>query len=178
MIAQAEKSVGGFVRTFESYVNDDGITLWKHTRNGFYDEDGGYRYYVDGVAKTGWITVDGNKYYVYLGTKLLVSTATVTIAKVEYNFESVKVGNYTLWKLIEGEAKNGFVAEQGGIRYYVNNKYVTGWKSITVNGTAYDFYFLSSNGLMVTADRLVGGVMRYVTPVEADGITVYAITNK
>ena len=96
-------------------------------KNGFYVEDGGIRYYIDNTAQSGWLELDGNRMYFYISSGLMV-TENRTIGGVWYNFESFERDGLTLYRA--ADKKNGFVTESVGVRYYVEDVYLTGWQVI------------------------------------------------
>ena len=57
-------------------------------------------------------------------------------------------------------ARNGFIDDQDGTRYYRNDNYLTGWKQIEGDW----YYFYVASGLMVTESRVIGGTWYQVAP--------------
>ena len=67
-------------------------------------------------------------------------------------------------------AKSGFVAEDGGIRYYKNGLPMTGFLSIGGR----NYHFDGKSALMTKDGISVGGVRLSPEKIEADGLTLYA----
>ena len=134
------------------------------TFTGFREENGGTRYYLNGVPQTGWFQVEGKTYYATYFDQMVVTS------------ERVIGGKFYVWNEETGlEAKNGFFETDAGTICYENGRQVTGWRhkdgsSVTVtDGTSeqYDtginglYYFLYSSGLMVTDNSYtIGGYTR------------------
>ena len=57
-------------------------------QQGLIDEDGDTFYLVDGVKQGGWQQIDGDWYYFYKETKVMVVNATIKILGVEHTFDA------------------------------------------------------------------------------------------
>lgn len=125
----------------------------KDTFTGFREENGGTRYYRDGVPQTGWFEVDGKQYYATYLKQMVVTS------------DKVIGGKLYVWNEQTGlTLKNGFYETDSGTLCYENGVQVTGWRhkdgsgvtvsdgvseqfATTINGL---YYFLYSSGRMVT----------------------------
>ena len=126
-----------------------------------YDEATGYwKYYIDGVAQTGWHTTpDGYRYYFSSSSSKYGAAMTGANKKVGaayYDFADFGAlidsydaeGNPVLFYEL-----NGFYTDEEGVtKYYDKNVYRTGWQYI--NG--YKYYFSMANGKMLTGLMKVG----------------------
>ncbi len=119
------------------------------------DSDGATRYYVNGQYVTGLQVINGKYYYFSTHTGAM-RTGEYTVNPLNSNglFEVAATFNFAA----DGSAdtatnlKNGFVAENGVTRYYINGVYVKGLQNI--DGKYY--YFSSNNGQMRTGNYVVG----------------------
>ena len=115
-------------------------------KNGIVAENGGLYYYVDSVLQTGagMIEIDGDYYFVRSNGKL------ATGAYNTYNNNGLMPDGVYYFDPETGkmmELKNGIVAENGGLYYYVDSVLQTGAGMIEIDG---DYYFVRSNGKLAT----------------------------
>ena len=117
-------------------------------KNGIVEENGALYYYVNGALQegAGMIEIDGDYYFVRSNGKLATGSYNT------YNNNGLKPdGVYyfdpTTGKLTEVELKNGIVAENDGLYYYVNGLLQKGAGMIKIDG---DYYFVRSNGKLAT----------------------------
>ncbi len=110
-------------------------------KDGFVSENGVTRYYINGVAQTGWQIIGG--VYYYFDSDGVMATGAENIGGKVYVFdESGKWKTSTGW-------------EQIGANWYYFNKASeaqTGWQKIS--GT---WYYFDSNGVMATGARSIDG---------------------
>lgn len=118
-------------------INPDGTRA-----EGFFKDNEGTRYYVDGIYLTGWQELDGKKYYFAKENGYMV-TGEYEISGIIHRFD--KDGVYT--------PTNGFYNEENGTRYYVNDIYQTGW--IEIDGEYY--YFSRMTGYLVRGSQTIDG---------------------
>ena len=125
-------------------------------------EDGYYRYYVDGVAQTGWRTTpDGYRYY-FSGTSTKYGAAmvgkNVKIGSSYYDFseDGKLIDSYdNEGNPVYAKYFNGFISDSNGnTKYYKDNKYLIDWQYID----GYKYYFSKSTGNMLTGYTRVGSV--------------------
>ena len=134
---------------------------------GWQEEDGVTRYYLDGKAVTGWQTIDGRTYYFGDGGAMCTLWQTIDGNKYYFN------GDDGLWI--------GWL-ELGNQRYYLDTDgtLVTGWH--TVDGSKYHF---AEDGTMSTGIILDSGAAYLLDEhghpchgwVELDGNLYYADEN-
>ena len=121
------------------YSFDSEGKLIQESKNGIYEEDGTLRYYVNGKPTyVGLIEIDGDYYYVNSKCEVVHDCSyyiTWTHGLKEpgyYNFDSKG--------RMQEQLKNGIVAEDGTLRYYVNGK-PTYMGLIKIDG---DYYYVNS----------------------------------
>ena len=130
-------------------------------KNGIYSEDGGLYYYVNGVRNyAGLIAIDGNYYYVRTSGQLATGRYWITktndvLPEASYIFgsdgkmiidQNVPNPDTTPTPDEPGEIKNGIVAENGGLFYYVDGvREYAGL--IQIDG---DYYYVRTNGQLAT----------------------------
>ncbi len=119
-------------------------------KNGIVEENGSLYYYVDGVVTgAGLIQIDGDYYYVRTSTGEVVHGRTYWITMTN---DLLPSGQYTFaddGRMIdppdptrpEPEVKNGIVAENGSLYYYVDGV-VTGAGLIQIDG---DYYYVRTS---------------------------------
>ena len=136
-------------------------------KNGLYDENGGVRLYENGVALKRFQTVGGRRVYFDPSGALMVRTDR-RINGILYIAEAFVYGYRVLYAM--REAKNGFYTEDGGLRYYTDEVYATGW---TVFGEG-QVWFNPDTGLMETRPKFtVDGVLYVTEPASYEGQTLY-----
>ena len=129
------------------------------------DDDGEYRYYVDGEPYTGWkVLIGEDGYYKYYFSKadgaaktdyaiqvgsqvydFTASGALITVEKDENGEAKMEI-----YKLsFEQGAKNGLTLDDDGeYRFYIDGEFQSGW--IVVNGSKY--LFRQADGSAITSD--------------------------
>ncbi|MBE6807060.1 MAG: hypothetical protein E7527_03465 [Ruminococcaceae bacterium] len=113
---------------------EDGFIIDNAVRQGWYKEDGEYKYYVDHKALTG---------VQYIPSREDEAT------KLFYNFDENGV---CLGKI------NGTVNYNEGLYYAVNGEMTTGWVSgYDAEGNQVDYYFLPSTGRAVNGQQKIDG---------------------
>ena len=146
-------------------------------KNGFYFEDGAWFYYVDGAKAycAGLICTTGTNWYetadaegvenqgwVYVKSNGALATGEYYVTNVN-NHASIASGDLCVFGadcLLQTE-KDGIVAENGGLYYYVNNKLALAAGLIeTENG----YIYVRSNG------QLVVGTKYWITNVNQTGV--------
>ena len=141
-------------------------------KNGFVSENGGLYYYENGVLTgAGLIKVDGSYYYVRTSTGEVICGRSYWVTATN---DLMPVGRYTFdsdGKMIDpptpGPVKNGIVAENGSLYYYVDGV-LAGAGLIRIDG---DYYYVrTSNGEVIhdrsywvtaTNDLLPAGLYRF-----------------
>lgn len=118
-------------------INSDGTRI-----DGFYEEDGIMRYYVDGIYSIGWQEIDGNKYYFAKENGAMIK-GQYSISGIVHNFG--EDGIYT--------PINGFQNDVNGTRYYIKDIYQIGWQ--TIDGNKY--YFSKLDGYLVRGSQSIEG---------------------
>ncbi|MBR2134235.1 MAG: carbohydrate-binding domain-containing protein [Eubacterium sp.] len=110
-------------------VRDNGSKL---KRNGWFEEESGWRYYINNKAQTGWINDEG--YWFYLDEEGVMQTGWIND------------GGYWFYLNSHGVMMTGWVKDNG-YWYYLNSHGVmmTGW----VKDNGY-WYYLNSHGAMMT----------------------------
>ena len=138
---------GGIVVENEGHTFVNGECICGATdvvKNGLVAENGGLYYYVDGVLNyAGLIEIDGDYYYIRSNGQA-VTDRTFWITRTnglmaEGSYEFGADGKMDL-------RKNGLVAENGGLYYYVNGK-LNYAGLIKIDG---DYYYIRSSGQAVT----------------------------
>ena len=132
------------------FGNDGIIEHFEDYLNGIYQSGGDYYYYVDGVIiANGLMQIDGYYYYAKTSTGAFVCGQSYWITKTNdlltegiYSFDAQ--GRIVFPEDVE--VKNGIVAENGGLYYYVDGK-LTGAGLIQIEGNYY--YVKTSNGEVV-----------------------------
>ena len=113
---------------------EDGFIIDNAVRQGWYKEDGEYKYYVDHDAVT--------------GVQYIPSREDETV-KLFYEFDE---NGICLGKI------NGTVNYVDGLYYAVNGEMTTGWVSgYDAEGNQVDYYFLPSTGRAVNGNQKIGG---------------------
>ncbi len=138
------------------------------------DEDGKYRYYVDGEAYKGWKVLKGDtgyyKYYfsksdggaltvygVKVGSEYLDFSPTGTLITVTRDENGNAVMSDYILSFEQG-AKNGVLLDDDGCyRYYIDGEYQIGWQ--TVDG--YKYYFKTKDGAGITTKNYKLGSFWY-----------------
>lgn len=164
----ARTSTGAFVRNCNYWITrthgllEEGIYTFDEMgkivfpeeiekKNGIIKENGSLYYYVDGeISGAGLIQIDGDYYYVRTSTGEVVHGRTYWITVTN---DLLPSGQYTFaadGKMIdppvEPEIKNGIVAEDGSLYYYVDGVR-TGAGLIQIDG---DYYYVrTSNGEVI-----------------------------
>ncbi len=118
-------------------INPDGTRI-----DGFYEENGEKRYYVDGIYQIGWQEIDEEKYYFAMENGIMV-TGQYTISGVVHTFSDD--GKYT--------PVNGFQNDINGTRYYINDIYQIGWQEIEGN----KYYFSKVDGYLLRGSQTIEG---------------------
>lgn len=104
-------------------------------------EDGAY-YLVDGEAATGWLELDGGRYYLAGDGQMVTGWQTIDGETYYFRDDGVMV---TGWQELEGSRyyfgtqgvmETGWI-EMNGQRYYLDPGAVTGWQ--TIDGASYYF---------------------------------------
>ena len=162
MVAQDTAVIGSKTYRFENFLYG-GITLYRRL-TGIIAEDGGVRYYADGLRQTGFKAVDGSEYYFDPTTGLMNMSAEAEIGGKVYRFETFVYNGLTLYRL-----KTGFVLSDEGVRYYKSGRYLTGWQ--TLGGDS--FYFSTQTGFMCDGSTKIAGKYYSFEEVTRDGVTVY-----
>ncbi len=113
---------------------EDGFILDKAVRQGWYKEDGVYKYYIDHNTVT--------------GVQYIPSREDASIKLFyEFNDEGVCLGKMT-----------GVVNYKGGMYYAVNGEMTTGWVSgYDAEGNPVDYYFSPATGKAVDGNQKIGG---------------------
>ncbi|MBQ9468222.1 MAG: hypothetical protein IJU52_04360, partial [Clostridia bacterium] len=102
----ATAKIGGKTYTFEAFTYE-GLTLFAGTekvetpvvKNGLVKEPDGVRCYENGVMKTGWVEIDGNRLYFKASNGLMNRYAVIIIGGVTYNFTAYDTfEGVKLWK--------------------------------------------------------------------------------
>ncbi len=105
------------------------------------EEDGTRYYYEDGSFATGWATIDGKTYRFDPETGVLF-TGSVLNGVNDYYFNA------------DHSTVEGFVTEDGGIRFYKKGVRQYGWVDTDFDGTA-DSYFYTVSKLRCEEDRVL-----------------------
>ena len=167
----ARTSTGAFVRDQSYWVSktnnllEEGIYFFDHEgrivfptepekKNGFVSENGGLYYYENGVLTgAGLIKVDGSYYYVRTSTGEVICGRSYWVTATN---DLMPVGRYTFdsdGKMIDpptpGPVKNGIVAENGSLYYYVDGV-LAGAGLIRIDG---DYYYVRTSNGEVIHDR-------------------------
>ena len=128
-----------------SYNFDESGKLCETVKNGLIEENGGLYYYVDGKRSyAGLIEIDGAYYYIrsngqaVTGRSYWVTKTNDLKPAASYSFDESG-------KLCE-TVKNGLIAEDGGLYYYVDGKRSYAGL-IEIDGA---YYYIRSNGQAVT----------------------------
>jgi len=113
---------------------EDGFILDRAVRQGWYKEDGVYKYYADHNAVT--------------GVQYIPSREDAAVkAFYEFNDEGVCLGKMT-----------GLVDYKGGVYYAVNGEMTTGWVSgYDADGNPVDYYFSPATGKAVDGNQKIDG---------------------
>jgi len=148
------------------YFNSDG-TL----KNGFFQEDGGTRYYVDGVMMTRFVEIGGKTYYFFADTGLMITEKTYRIGGYirEFNDDhSIKPLNGWQEKageryyFIDGEAVTGFTEIDGEKYYFLKSDNVYGraaTKWLYISNKIYYFYATTSETpFILKTEGSIGGI--------------------
>ena len=127
-------------------------------KNGFYEENGGIFYYVNGKIQysAGLVLIGGEYYYIRSNGQVAIGEYWITntnglMPMDKYYFDS-------LGRMTEGpevpvvpedpdNTKNGFYEENGGIFYYLNGDIQYGAGLIKVDD---EYYYVRSNGQAAT----------------------------
>ena len=113
---------------------EDGFIVNNAVRQGWYKEDGNYKYYIDHTAVT--------------GVQYIPSREDASV-KMFYNFDSEGV---CLGKM------NGTVEYKGNLYYAANGEMVTGWISgYDAEGNTVDYYFSPATGMAVDGAQKIDG---------------------
>ena len=123
-------------------------------KNGFVSENGGLYYYENGVLTgAGLIKVDGSYYYVRTSTGEVICGRSYWVTATN---DLMPVGRYTFdsdGKMIDpptpGPVKNGIVAENGSLYYYVDGV-LSGAGLIQIDD---DYYYVRTSNGEVIRDR-------------------------
>ncbi len=126
---------------------DEGVLVGQLTHTGFYEFEGNTYYLTEGVGALGLQLIDGDYYYFHTTTGIMaadeythVYETNGLLSEGDYYFDaSGKMA----------EAKNGIIAENGGLYYYVNGKLQKGAGMIKIDE---DYYFVRSNGSLATGN--------------------------
>ncbi len=143
----------------KTFANGE-LILQRHTHDGAGPTiNGGVPYQYFCMNNNGTAFNAGSDAYMNKGVKtiefLYWSSTTVTVTDAEslaaglYNSLARYYDMDVVW-YPQNVEKNGLVVGKGGVRFYENGEYKTGW----VDGR----YFLKETGYMVTAAREIGGV--------------------
>ncbi len=125
------------------YFGDDGKMTTP--KDGIIAENGGLYYYVDGVLQkgVGMIEIDGDYYFVRSNGQLATGSYNT------YNNNGLVANGVYYFDPVTGKLmpKNGIIAENGGLFYYVDNVIQLKAGMIEIDG---DYYFVRSNGQLAT----------------------------
>ena len=138
------------------------------------DEDGKYRYYVDGEAYRGWKVLKGDtgyyKYYFSKANGAAIAAYGVQVGGTFYDFTPTGTlinvsmdenGNAVMEDYIlsfEQGAKNGILLDEDGYyRYYIDGEHQTGWQTIG----NYKYYFKTKDGSGATGKNFKLGSFYY-----------------
>ena len=147
-------------------VEYNGMTLNVMIKNGVFPEDGGIRFYVDGIAQTGWQTINGKTIYLLAKNSLMFTGTTLKVNGIAYQFESFIYMDMTLNTVV----KTGLFLESDGYRFYKSGKMQTGWQIVGSRKV----YFAPTMGLMATDTVSLNGVDYYLESFVYCGNTLYA----
>ncbi len=141
------------------WFDDDGV--WHEEYNGIYDKDGKSYYVTDGIVNPypGVVLVDGNYYYISSNDILIkdrsywVSKTNDLVKEKSYVFDENGVMQVSEEDIIGGseepdpqtEVKNGIVAENDSLWYYVNDV-LTYAGVIIIDG---NYYYVKTSGEVV-----------------------------
>ena len=124
---------------------DEGVLISQLTHTGFYEYEGNTYYLTSGVGALGLTLIDDDYYYFHTTTGIMaadeytyVYEANGLLAEGSYYFDAS--GKMT-------EPKNGIIAENNGLYYYVNGILQKNAGMIKLDG---DYYFVRSNGQLAT----------------------------
>ena len=130
------------------------IVFPEEVKNGIVAENGGLYYYVDGkLTRAGLIKIDDDYYYVRTSNGEVIHGREYWITST--NGSEIPSGKYKFaedGKMIipaPVETKNGIVAENGSLYYYVDGK-LTGAGLIEIDG---DYYYVKTSNCEVVHDR-------------------------
>ena len=136
------------------FGSDGIIEHFEYYPNGIYQSGGDYYYCVDGVIiANGLMQIDGYYYYAKTSTGAFVCSQSYWITKT--NDLPLKEGIYQFdeqGRIVfpeDVEVKNGIVAENGDLYYYVDGK-LTGAGLIQIEG---DYYYVKTSNGEVVHDR-------------------------
>ncbi|MBQ9469272.1 MAG: InlB B-repeat-containing protein [Clostridia bacterium] len=165
LMVTEEREIDGLVHPFAPFEYE-GFTLYAddYKRNGFFEEQGNIRFYVDDVFVTGWYDFGYNRMFFDTDSGLMLRISR-TLGGEWYDFEPFEYEGLTLYRV----AKRGFYSEDGGIRYYEEGGYATGWKDFEDG----KLYFDPASGLMQSSDRVIDGIRHSFEPFEYGGMTLY-----
>ena len=132
--------------------------------NGWIETDGGRMYYVDGIAQTGMLEIDGAKYY--FDDSGIMQTGMQSIGGKKYYFDENGVMQTGFADISgkrycfgdDGVMKTG-MSEYGGSWYYFSGKGVmkTGWKTISKK----KYYFDPGTGKRQSGKKTISGAVYY-----------------
>lgn len=129
------------------------------TLEGFVTNRYGTRYYIGGVAQTGWIDIGESKYYFDTQTQLAYKGSYFMEEPVTGEEKYLEFGEKGLYKgLADGIIKD----TNGKSRYFDKGVMITGWKELDLNGdeTNETYYFNAENdGYMATQNTEINGLL-------------------
>ena len=132
---------------FGPYSNE--VTITPKTADGWKQIYGDYYYFLNNTIQTGWLTLNGSKYYLNPNDYGAMVTGWKTIDGKTYYFKGGSSGRMlTGWQFI------------GGLWYYFNasdGHMLTGWQTI---GTG-RYYLDPANGAMATGWKTISGKTYY-----------------
>ncbi len=135
-------------------AEDAELTL-QAVKNGWYQEDGGFRYYTNGTFLTGLQDLQKGKYY--FGADGLMEKGFKDIGGARYFFNTA---NGSPLSTNAGVMLKGWQTIQGQ-RYYldpVSGKMTKGWRTIG----SYRYFFNPSDGRMLKGWQTIGGKRYYL----------------
>lgn len=125
--------------------DENGVLIGQLDYTGFYEFDGNTYYLTNGVGSLGLCLIDGDYYYFH------TTNGVMAVDEYTHVYEThglLEEGPYYFDKTGKmAEAKNGIVAEEDGLYYYVNGKLKKNAGMIQIDG---DIYFVRSNGKLAT----------------------------
>ena len=138
-----------------AFDEDGKMIMPEAPKNGIVSENGGLYYYEDGkLTYAGLIEIDGSYYYVrgtgevVYGRSYWITKTNGLLPEMSYTFdETGKIVNPPVVEPTdpEGNLKNGIVAENGSLYYYVDGR-LTYAGLIKIDG---DYYYVRTSGEVV-----------------------------